>query len=530
MKTITSSASKIVVDKYRDRSFLSSQGIYLNKPEILFLPSKKLVNTRFLQQKAVQRISALSSNSQAELETVAETHKAYESKIVHVKFQLQKECLFGEQFFLVGDDPMLGSWDPTSAIPMEWSDGHIWTVEFDIPVGKSIQFKFILKESTGDIVWQPGQDRIFQTWEAKNTMTISEDWENAEYQKITEEDRTVNSEMLVADNVTQPEKAMVSNMDNMLGAGDSDMTLAKIPEKPTAIVAENIGCTKEDHVFDTSSRMLCEKKISPPDGESVADKNTGTEEDILGNNGRTAALKNLAAENTGYAKVDHVLDANNNMVGEKQFSPPDEESVAYKNKVTAKVLGNNGGASMIKNPTAENIDQCKEDQVLNASNNMLGEKQISKPEEVYVGNKNTITEEDVLGNNGSAATNKNLASAGVKANPITQEGDAVLVPGLSPSAISAEGEIQEKDQRSIPVDASVRINEAMNYSLPEEKKNIEVVNEEEQQDDNELKQMPHLPKQEQQPDGKPLESNVVKNDIQWGRRTLQTLLANLGLL
>lgn len=64
----------------------------------------------------------------------------------------------------------------------------------------------------------------------------------------------------------------------------------------------------------------------------------------------------------------------------------------------------------------------------------------------------------------------------------------------------------------------------------QEKKNIEVVNEEEQQDDNELKQMPHLPKQEQQPDGKPLESNVVKNDIQWGRRTLQTLLANLGLL
>lgn len=48
---------------------------------------------------------------------------------MHVKFQLQKECLFGEQFFLVGDDPMLGLWDPTSAIPLDWSDEHIWTVE-----------------------------------------------------------------------------------------------------------------------------------------------------------------------------------------------------------------------------------------------------------------------------------------------------------------------------------------------------------------------------------------------------------------
>jgi hypothetical protein len=30
---------------------------------------------------------------------------------------------------MVGDDTMLGLWDPSSAIPLNWSDGHVWTVE-----------------------------------------------------------------------------------------------------------------------------------------------------------------------------------------------------------------------------------------------------------------------------------------------------------------------------------------------------------------------------------------------------------------
>lgn len=51
------------------------------------------------------------------------------TKTMHVKFQLQKECSFGQQFLIVGDDPMLGLWDPSSAIPMDWSDGNVWSVE-----------------------------------------------------------------------------------------------------------------------------------------------------------------------------------------------------------------------------------------------------------------------------------------------------------------------------------------------------------------------------------------------------------------
>lgn len=54
---------------------------------------------------------------------------ADESKFVRVAFELQKDCDFGEQFLIVGDDPTLGSWDPLEALPMTWSEGHVWTAE-----------------------------------------------------------------------------------------------------------------------------------------------------------------------------------------------------------------------------------------------------------------------------------------------------------------------------------------------------------------------------------------------------------------
>lgn len=51
------------------------------------------------------------------------------AETVHVQFQLHKECNFGESFLLVGNEPIMGEWNPASAIPLNWSDGNIWTVE-----------------------------------------------------------------------------------------------------------------------------------------------------------------------------------------------------------------------------------------------------------------------------------------------------------------------------------------------------------------------------------------------------------------
>ncbi|XP_042470328.1 uncharacterized protein LOC122052719 [Zingiber officinale] len=109
------------------------------------------------------------------------------SKTVRVRFVLQKECPFGQQFFIVGDHPVFGLWDPTNAVPLEWSTGHAWTTELNLPAGKMIQFKFILRGLAGGICWQPGPNRCLQTWETTKTIIVAEDWDNVDNQKITEE-------------------------------------------------------------------------------------------------------------------------------------------------------------------------------------------------------------------------------------------------------------------------------------------------------------------------------------------------------
>jgi len=50
-----------------------------------------------------------------------------EARTVRVKFVLRKQCAFGQQFLVVGDDAALGLWDPAKAIALVWSEGHVWT-------------------------------------------------------------------------------------------------------------------------------------------------------------------------------------------------------------------------------------------------------------------------------------------------------------------------------------------------------------------------------------------------------------------
>lgn len=51
------------------------------------------------------------------------------AKTVRVRIKLLKECTFGEHFLVVGDDPILGLWDPSEGVPLDWSEGHVWTAE-----------------------------------------------------------------------------------------------------------------------------------------------------------------------------------------------------------------------------------------------------------------------------------------------------------------------------------------------------------------------------------------------------------------
>ncbi|KAJ7964168.1 Phosphoglucan, water dikinase, chloroplastic-like protein [Quillaja saponaria] len=184
MEAIANPYTKILARKYMNET--STPSIFIvGRSEIRFLRSSHS-KTHYYQS-----VSSSHRSSQKEALTSLEIpgskkQSSNPSNFVHVKFQLQKECWFGEQFFVVGNDPAIGLWNPTRAIPLNWSEGDIWSVELDIPAGLQIEFKFILRQSSGKILWQPGPNRIFQTSETKNSIVIFVDWKNSQDHDSTE--------------------------------------------------------------------------------------------------------------------------------------------------------------------------------------------------------------------------------------------------------------------------------------------------------------------------------------------------------
>ncbi|WJX42983.1 hypothetical protein P8452_30147 [Trifolium repens] len=295
---------------------------------------------KLVQNKGIYPFLAVpSENQEVELETIEPRVQQSENelKFVRVEFQLLKDCDFGEQFLIVGDDPMLGSWNPLGALPLTWSDGHIWTVELDMPAGKSIQYKFLLKGKEGDIIWQPGSDRIIQTWETVNRIIVCEDWENAELQKIVEENRLsqTNEEPQVQSEVSTSNEILDNSRDkiefNVSGIEDTqiyaeekliDDNISSSMEKPMAIIAENIG-SSEDHIERTSHEANKKNAVEESEESEDGPQNDDRIND-LGYNGNAAGLKNLE----GTIVEGSLIDSEGGPVLVPGLTPPTEEETS----------------------------------------------------------------------------------------------------------------------------------------------------------------------------------------------------------
>lgn len=265
------------------------------------------VQHRALQPATLRASLVPEPESEASMESEETQPQEDCSEKVHVKFQLQKECAFGEQFLLVGDNPMIGLWDPESAIPMNWSEGHVWSAEMDMPVGQSVSFKFILQSSTGKVMWQPGSDRYLTTWQSANGITVCEDWENVEDQKIMEEN-------LLAD---QDEELTLHSSMNIVG---EDLTTTRI-DQGSDLLNDNNYIAKEplqaahDEVAAEDCVSSLEKSlniishnISSPEEDFVAygnkDEPAATSNDTVivaeeheGDSGLAITFKNSKPEN-----------------------------------------------------------------------------------------------------------------------------------------------------------------------------------------------------------------------------------------
>lgn len=67
----------------------------------------------------------------------------------------------GQNVYVVGNIPELGNWNTANAIKMTPSSYPTWKTTIALPQGKAIEFKFIKKDQSGNVVWESIPNRTY---------------------------------------------------------------------------------------------------------------------------------------------------------------------------------------------------------------------------------------------------------------------------------------------------------------------------------------------------------------------------------
>ncbi len=79
-----------------------------------------------------------------------------------VIFHINKTTSMGQNLYIVGSLPELGGWDPDKASEAMMNPSYPeWFLPVSVPAGTTFEFKFIMKDSSGNVTWEGGSNRVF---------------------------------------------------------------------------------------------------------------------------------------------------------------------------------------------------------------------------------------------------------------------------------------------------------------------------------------------------------------------------------
>ncbi|WP_305785759.1 carbohydrate-binding module family 20 domain-containing protein [Symbioplanes lichenis] len=77
-----------------------------------------------------------------------------------VSFASTTETTWGQNVFVVGSVPALGSWDPARAVPLSSASYPVWTGTVDLAPGQPVEYKYVKKEGDS-VIWESDPNRSF---------------------------------------------------------------------------------------------------------------------------------------------------------------------------------------------------------------------------------------------------------------------------------------------------------------------------------------------------------------------------------
>jgi alpha-amylase len=98
------------------------------------------------------------------------------STSIATSFGVNATTVWGQNVYVVGNVPALGSWNTASAILLSSASYPIWTGTVSLPPSTSIEYKYIKKDGSGNVIWESGSNRIFTTPAGGTAARTGETW------------------------------------------------------------------------------------------------------------------------------------------------------------------------------------------------------------------------------------------------------------------------------------------------------------------------------------------------------------------
>ncbi|KAJ5714421.1 uncharacterized protein N7483_011602 [Penicillium malachiteum] len=101
---------------------------------------------------------------------------------VAVTFDLIATTEYGQNMYISGSISSLGDWDTSDAIALSAADytssDNLWFVTIDLTAGESFEYKYILVESDGTVVWADGDNESYTVPAVcgETTVTVDDTW------------------------------------------------------------------------------------------------------------------------------------------------------------------------------------------------------------------------------------------------------------------------------------------------------------------------------------------------------------------
>ena len=91
-----------------------------------------------------------------------------------VTFGVNATTTWGQNVYVVGDLPALGSWNPAAGVALSSAAYPVWRTTLNLPAGTSFQYKYVKRDGSGNVVWESGANRTGTA--TGSTLTFTDTW------------------------------------------------------------------------------------------------------------------------------------------------------------------------------------------------------------------------------------------------------------------------------------------------------------------------------------------------------------------